>query len=178
MRSVRIWIGLFVFFTSTAAAAAGECNLDADCTIVYGNCDCEVVAHDQIASAKARFAQDKRVCKSNYCDGRDGKIEAACRSGKCVKRSVVAAGSKDPPADIDACAVSSDCVLVPYRHCCGSTKKAIQRKYSEAYRAHPGWGKFDDPQTCAMIGICRPDADVRSADCIEGRCVLKWPSVN
>lgn len=70
--------------------------------------------------------------------------------------------------DIVKCETDSDCVVVPYRHCCGSTKKAINKKYKDLYSQKPEWQKFDNPQTCAIIGMCPNDRDINTAKCNSG----------
>lgn len=75
-------------------------------------------------------------------------------------------------ADISQCQKDSDCVIVPYRHCCGATKKAINKKFLEIYKKTPVWQKFDDPQTCAVAGQCLSDAKVKEAKCEAGQCQL------
>lgn len=67
--------------------------------------------------------------------------------------------------DIDICEVSSDCIVVPYSHCCGSTKRAINKKYKTHYDKNPSWQKFDDPQACSLIGVCPDDSQVTEAVC-------------
>lgn len=78
-------------------------------------------------------------------------------------------------ADIGQCQKDSDCIIVPYRHCCGATKKAINRKFLEIYKKTPVWQKFDDPETCAVAGICRSDEKVKEAQCEAGQCQLRFP---
>ena len=84
-------------------------------------------------------------------------------------------------ANLDTCTADSDCVVVDYRHCCGASKRAIHRDYIDAYEANPEWQVFDDPATCAVIGICRGDRNVtearcnRDAEAATGRCELVFP---
>lgn len=67
--------------------------------------------------------------------------------------------------DIVVCEKDSDCIIVPYEHCCGSTKRAINRKYVELYFSKPEWHKFFDSGLCAVIGRCASDTSVTKAAC-------------
>lgn len=78
--------------------------------------------------------------------------------------------------DITQCKSDSDCVIVPYSHCCGSTKKAINKKFLDLYKKTKAWQKFDDPQTCAVVGACMSDAKVKEAKCEAGQCQLRFPN--
>ena len=69
-------------------------------------------------------------------------------------------------------------IVVPYSHCCGSTRRAINAVYLEEYFAHPQWQVFNDPDLCAMMGACQDDSQVTSATCDgapDGMCVLVFP---
>lgn len=74
--------------------------------------------------------------------------------------------------DIVKCEKNSDCVIVPYRHCCGATKRAINKKFLDLYNKSPEWQKFDNPQICAVAGVCLSDDKVKDAKCEAGRCQL------
>ena len=78
-------------------------------------------------------------------------------------------------SDITKCKTDSDCLIVPYRHCCGSSKKAINKKYLTEYNKSPSWQKFDNPQSCAVMGQCMSDEKVKSAKCEAGQCQLRFP---
>lgn len=83
-------------------------------------------------------------------------------------------------AQIDLCAVASDCVIVPYQHCCGRTKRAIHRQYRKLYEATPAWQRFNDAEPCAVMGICAPDGALTGVSC-EGqpkRCQLQPSRAN
>lgn len=59
-----------------------------------------------------------------------------------------------------------------------SGQRAINSAYLEAYEAHPEWQVFDDPDVCAMIGLCMDDSQVESAACSgapDGTCELVFP---
>lgn len=80
------------------------------------------------------------------------------------------------PKDIAGCKSDSDCVIVPYSHCCGSTKRAINKKYEADYRKHKDWQKFDDPAQCAVMGACISDKDKTKVSCVMNReCQLQFP---
>ncbi len=76
-------------------------------------------------------------------------------------------------ASIGICSFDSECIVVPYYHCCGSTKLAINIKYEALYYSHPEWQKFYDPDICAVIGMCAPDYNINEATCVNNRCQLK-----
>lgn len=75
--------------------------------------------------------------------------------------------------NLSECETNSDCIIVPYRHCCGSTKKAINKKYQKDYSAHPEWQKFDNAKSCATIGACVSDISLDSAVCAGKICQLQ-----
>jgi hypothetical protein len=64
------------------------------------------------------------------------------------------------------CTENTDCMVVDYSHCCGSTKRAINKKYLDAYESHPEWQTFNG-SLCAVMGMCRPDQNVKTAVCEE-----------
>lgn len=74
-------------------------------------------------------------------------------------------------ADLNRCRTNNDCIIVPYQHCCGSTKKAINKKYLSDYNKNPEWQKFNKP-VCANIGMCAPDDQVKKTKCEAGFCHL------
>ncbi len=76
-------------------------------------------------------------------------------------------------ADINICIKDSDCIIVPYRHCCGSTKRAINKKYKKLYESTPEWQVFYGP-ICNVIGLCASDAHINTALCRSHMCVLKY----
>lgn len=75
-------------------------------------------------------------------------------------------------ADITQCKADSDCVIVPYSHCCGATKKAINKKFLDLYKKTKPWQKFDDPGVCAVAGQCMSDVKVKEVKCEAGQCQL------
>jgi hypothetical protein len=80
--------------------------------------------------------------------------------------------------DLGRCTDDSECIVVPYDHCCGATKRAINAAHLDEYERHPEWQVFDDPATCAVIGLCPDDTDVESAVCEgapDGHCVMVYP---
>ena len=76
--------------------------------------------------------------------------------------------------DISICVEDSDCIIVPYSDCCGSTKKAINKQYLDDYNEHPEWQVFNDPEICDLAGRCPNDSDVVSAKCELKRCQFDW----
>lgn len=70
------------------------------------------------------------------------------------------------PADIDVCEKDTDCIIVHHRHCCGTTKKAINSKYLKAYNMTPSWQKTEGG-ICAVIGQCLPNDSVTKAHCVN-----------
>lgn len=78
--------------------------------------------------------------------------------------------------DIDICRSDFDCIVVPYNHCCGSTKRAIDKKYLELYQSKPEWQTFKG--SCHLMGLCPDDSHVTQAACERrnetSRCLLKY----
>ena len=74
--------------------------------------------------------------------------------------------------EIEICKNNSDCIVVPYRHCCGLTKRAINKKYKKLYESTPEWQVFYGP-ICNVIGRCASDAHINAALCRSYVCVLK-----
>lgn len=75
-------------------------------------------------------------------------------------------------ADLHKCEKNNDCIIVPFKHCCGSTKAAINKKYFKDYQKNPAWQKFDNPSICAVSGVCVSDQDIKTAKCQAGQCQL------
>lgn len=87
-------------------------------------------------------------------------------------------GGGEPP--LSSCVAGDVCLVVPYDHCCGATKRAINDVYLVEYEAHPEWQSYNDPAACALIGACRDDQDVVEAWCRPdglgaGTCELVFP---
>lgn len=74
--------------------------------------------------------------------------------------------------NIDVCIDDQDCIIVPYSSCCGSTKRAINKKNKELYDSHPEWQKLSNPSICNVIGMCADDTGVNKAIC-EGQDAVK-----
>ncbi len=70
---------------------------------------------------------------------------------------VASSASALSESDLSLCERDADCLIVSYSHCCGSTKRAINKAHEAEYKKHPEWQKFDDPKKCAVIGVCQPD---------------------
>jgi hypothetical protein len=96
-------------------------------------------------------------------------LGSACVAGACE------GGEPMTEADLAVCTVSAACVVVPYTHCCGATKRAINGAYLSAYLSHPEWQVFAEPGACAVIGMCPDDRAVTSATCADGFCALVYP---
>ncbi|GEM_PF-3620779 len=60
------------------------------------------------------------------------------------------AGGEAPLAEADLvrCFEDADCVVVPYDHCCGATRRAIHEAHRDEYEAHPEWQAFSEPEAC------------------------------
>ena len=91
----------------------------------------------------------------SYVSASGPKCEFVCPAAKAVPE----------PADLTACKQDADCVIVPYSHCCGSTKRAINKADLSSYNAHPEWQKFDNAAQCAVMGACVPDKDITNVRC-------------
>jgi hypothetical protein len=103
-------------------------------------------------------------------------IDASDDAASLVDAAVDADAGPDPmESDINVCLDNVDCIVVPYSHCCGSTKRAIHARFLDAYNAHPEWQVFNDPGPCAVIGACRSDSEVTEARCNNGFCSLVYP---
>jgi hypothetical protein len=85
---------------------------------------------------------------------------------------------KDIKENLSSCKYDSECMVVDYSHCCGLSKIAINLNYLKYYNNHPEWQKFDDPQTCAVIGMCPDDSSAKEAVCEIGKCKLKIKEEN
>lgn len=92
---------------------------------------------------------------------------AACVGGRCTR-----AVSEN---DLAICEGGDTCIVVPYSHCCGSTKRAIRASLLDAYNSHPEWQVFNVPSVCAVIGACLDDSAVTEATCADGQCALVYP---
>lgn len=76
---------------------------------------------------------------------------------------------------ISNCQTNSDCIVVPYSHCCGQSKRAINKKYKLLYESHAEWQKFDNPEVCSRIGICPRDSHVTETVCNQDKhCELVY----
>ena len=78
--------------------------------------------------------------------------------------------------DLSTCRNDSDCIVVPYEHCCGSTKRAINEKYLNIYNSNPEWQVYNG--SCHLMGVCADDSYVTEAICEKQddvmRCELKY----
>jgi hypothetical protein len=119
--------------------------------------DCTTVCAD-LANNPLNCGQCQRPCP----------VGATCLAGLCTNGDVT-------EADLANCVANSDCIVVPYSHCCGATKRAINAANLSAYESHPEWQVFADPGVCAVIGVCPDDSAVKSARCADGFCALVYP---
>lgn len=182
-------LGFFVFsfVFSTAAQAAEsnlqicpfeteslpdeltECKRDSDCRFVANSCKNDPMAVNVKSEGKAKKAL--LDCNPKGCGSIPaGKYTAICTDDGCESEEMSA-------EKVDHCSRDSDCILVPYRHCCGSTQKAINKRYKAVYEANPAWQKFDDPAKCALMGMCPSDKGVTKAACVGHpimHCELKF----
>jgi hypothetical protein len=104
-----------------------------------------------------------------------GQCGQACAAGSSCIAGLCDGGQPITEDDLGNCISATDCIVVPYAHCCGATKRAINGAYLDAYDSHPEWHVFTDPGVCAIIGICPDDSAVTSATCVDGRCALVYP---
>lgn len=72
------------------------------------------------------------------------------------------------------CSSDSECIVVPYIHCCGRTKRAINRKHRQIYEATKAWQSFQEPETCELMAKCPDDSAVTKAICEKKQCQLKF----
>lgn len=101
---------------------------------------------------------------------------AASLSCPAKKSTPAPTASATQEQDIVKCEKDSDCIIVPYRHCCGSTKKAINRNFLNLYNKTPEWQKFDNQSSCAVMGVCMSDTKVKDTKCEAGQCQLRFPT--
>ncbi len=77
-------------------------------------------------------------------------------------------------SEIRTCKRDSDCLIVPYKHCCGSTKRAINKKFIKQYESNVKWQSFQNESFCENIGICPSDRNINRSKCVKGFCKLDW----
>jgi hypothetical protein len=87
--------------------------------------------------------------------------------------STASANSALEKLKLDGCKVDAECMLVRHRHCCGSTKTAINRKHKRYYDSHPELHATSG-EICAVIGLCLDDSKETRAHCqrvgMKGHC--------
>jgi|GEM_PF-6264161 len=146
------------FETETLPDTLTDCKRDSDCRIVSTSCKNDPMAVNVQGVGKAK--KYLRDCNPKGCGSIPaGKYTAVCTDEGCESEEMTA-------EKVDHCSKDSDCILVPYQHCCGSTKKAINRLHKALYEAHPEWQRFDDPGKCAVMGLCPSDSGVTKAKCV------------
>jgi hypothetical protein len=177
--------GAFPFFNKSCRDP-GDCLLRAhqlDCCGSYMMIGVAASDRDLFESAEAQCSSSFPICECAQQptvaeDGRrandTGAFAAGCESGRCLSTVDPARISEN---DLAFCEGDADCIVVPYDHCCGSTKRAINKDYLNTYNDHSEWQMFNDPTTCAVIGACRDDTNLDSALCQgapQGLCQLKF----
>ncbi len=161
-------------------AFSKSCGDEGDCVVLAHQTDCcgNAMMVGVAASSRAGFESAEAQCSSTFplCDcpsqppaAEDGTravdadaFTAECQSGEC---SSTVDPARISQSDLALCQQDSDCVVVPYDHCCGATKSAINQRYLDVYNDHPEWQSFNDPATCAVIGICPDDSAIDTALC-------------
>lgn len=157
-----------------------SCENDDDCVLLQHQTDCcgsfmmiGVSVSDQknFESAESQCSSSLPLCdclqqpivaEDGFRANETGTFDVVCDENECYS-------TVDPEAisenDLAFCQRDSDCLVVPYSHCCGLTKTAINERFLDAYNNHPEWQVFNDPATCAVIGVCPDDTNVKNAVC-------------
>jgi hypothetical protein len=174
------------------------CTNDADCVIAYDVTQCcptcpAALPRTLVAAEPCLITHTESVpfgCRPSACsDGCEMPVcaldaqyarcvQSACMASRCP-RGYTGDGCRPlTEADLGECRSSSDCIVVPYAHCCGATKRAVNRLYLEEYHQHPEWQSFSG--SCVAMGVCRDDSQVTAATCQDafdgsGRCELVFP---
>jgi hypothetical protein len=169
-----------------------SCEDEPDCVVLPHQTDCcgNAMMVGVAASDQARCESAEAQCSSTFplCDcaslptvAEDGSrandadaFIAVCQGGECSSTVDPARISQN---DLSLCQQDEDCIVVPHDHCCGSTKTAINQRYLDVYNDHPEWQVFNDPATCAVIGVCPDDSGVENALCEgapQGHCQLDF----
>src|SRR3989344_8379518 len=98
------------------------CNSDDECELVsVGDCCGPTIPVNQKFIQKY-FRPMRSQCKNekHACQ----PVNSKCDKGRCGLFHVDS-GSQAGEEKISICEKDSDCIIVPYSHCCGSTKRAI-----------------------------------------------------
>ena len=64
--------------------------------------------------------------------------------------------------EIRTCKRDSDYLIVPYKNCCGSTKRAINKKFTKQYESNVKWQSFQNKSLCNNIRICPSDRNIKN----------------
>src|SRR3990167_3028463 len=75
---------------------------------------------------------------------------------------------------LNICKSDSDCIYVPYNHCC-TTFRAINKNYLDEYNSHPEWQGVDR-QACIDIP-CSSTAPFGEMDPASSRCVSDYDGI-
>lgn len=76
--------------------------------------------------------------------------------------------------NLESCNSDQECIIVNYNHCCGSTKRSINKDYLIQYNSHPEWQVFNNQSICELIGQCLQDTNVTQSKCVDSRCQLVY----
>ncbi len=145
------------FETESLADELIECKRDSDCRLLPTSCKNDPMAVNVESVALATKALKK--CNPKGCGSvSKAKYTAICTDEGCESEEL-------SEEKLSHCSTDADCIVVPYRHCCGSSKRAINRRHLKAFEANPSWRKFDDPGQCALMGMCPSDKAVTKAVC-------------
>jgi hypothetical protein len=71
------------------------------------------------------------------------------------------------------CCEPNDCTIVGHNHCCGQTKKAINKAYEDVYYDTSAWHLYKG-EDCATIGMCPIDRHISTVTCRHNRCELVY----
>lgn len=151
-----------------------KCDIDSDCIEVRTKCDhCECLGTPVNKEFKQIYSDRYKSLCTIYlvpvCD-----VVCTPESIRCMNNSCAFVKEQILESDIDNCTDESECIIVSFSHCCGSTKRAISQKYLAEYNQHLEWQKFDNPETCAVIGLCPDDSNVTEATCQNSKCIKKY----
>lgn len=175
-------VGLESFIVDYLSIAA-ECADDGDCVADYNPlCGADssrfatgCFVYRNAGASPQLLVSAASACSQLVCVG--GCLPADCDCADPPKAACVAGACRAEvtQAELADCGSDADCTVVPYAHCCGATKRAINADFVDAYEAHPEWQRFDDPATCAVVGVCADDSAVTEARCEAGACALVFP---
>jgi hypothetical protein len=146
------------------------CVSDEDCAFVQITCGCECYG----TPVNKAYVEEYGKKEYNMCKdiGRDCDMRS-CPGGelKCIEGKCTFVELNVTEEELDRCTEEKECIIVvDYIHCCGTTKRAINRKHQRYYEWHYESQFFNNPETCAVIGMCPDDSNVTSAKCENNKC--------